>query len=58
MLQAGFIVIDKDRGSYVHGVYQAQSFLYATLDQGFLHFGGNIDKPTPVGYIEPEFFTV
>jgi hypothetical protein len=44
VVQARFIIVDKNTGGNVHGVYKAQSFLYSGLVQQRFYLGSNIDK--------------
>ena len=56
VVQAGFIVVDENAGGDVHGVGQAQAFLYSRLPQQGIYFTGDIDKLPGFFGIEPEFF--
>jgi hypothetical protein len=56
VVQSRFIIVDKNTGGNVHGVYKAQSFLYSGLSQQRFYLGRDIDKfPFFLG-IEPQFF--
>jgi hypothetical protein len=51
--ETGFVIIDEYRGGNMHGINQAQSFLYATLAQARLNLRCDVNKPPPVGKVEP-----
>jgi hypothetical protein len=55
VVQAGFIIVDKNAGGNMHSVYQTQTLLYARLAQEGFNFAGNIDKFTGFWRIEPQF---
>ncbi len=53
LVQPVLIVIDEHACRDVHRVHQAQPFLNAALKQAFVHLWGDVDKPPPLGDIEP-----
>jgi hypothetical protein len=55
MMQARFIVIDEDRGGYMHGIDKGQSLAHTAFPQTLLHLGCNVYKGPPGWDIEPEF---
>jgi hypothetical protein len=58
LVQPGFIVIDKDGGSYVHRIYQYQSFLDATFRQAGFYLAGDIDETPACWDMEPQLFSI
>jgi hypothetical protein len=44
VVQPRFIIVDKNTGGNVHGVYKAQSLLYSGLMQQRFYLGSDIDK--------------
>src|SRR5208283_142203 len=57
-VQAALVVVDKDRGSNVHGVYQDHAFLDATLSKAVLNLPRDIHEPSARRDVEPEVFTI
>jgi hypothetical protein len=58
MVQAGFIVVDENRGGDVHGVDECEAILDAALVDSSLHVAGDVDEGASGGHFEPEFFAV
>jgi len=58
MMKPAFIIVDKNRSCYVHGIDQHQSFLDAALSQGLLDLARDIDKPTTRGNVERQLSSV
>ena len=52
------VVIDKDGGGNVHGVYENKAFLHATFTKGFVDLRSDIDEGASSGSLEPEFFAI
>ena len=44
LMQTIFIIVDKDAGGNMHGIYQTQSFFYRTFLDCLLYLRGNIDE--------------
>jgi len=58
VMQARFVVIDKDAGGYVHGITEDKAFFYAALGETCLDLWGDVDEFSPASRIEPELFSV
>ena len=56
MVQAGFVVIDKDAGGDVHGIDEAQPLLDTRFPQQDFNFTRNIDEFPRFFGVEPQFF--
>ena len=56
--QSGFVVVDKDRSRYVHGVDERQPFADAALKQARFNIGSDVDEGPPGGHLEPEFLAI
>jgi hypothetical protein len=57
-MQAGFVVIDKHRGGYVHGVNEHKSLFYAALTKAILHLRRDVDESNPRRRIKPKLFAI
>jgi hypothetical protein len=57
VMQAGFIVINENRGRDVHGIDEDKAFLDVALPQAFINLGRNIDESPPCRDVEPQFFS-
>ena len=55
LVQAGFVIVDKDGGGDVHGVDEAESFPDAGFHQGGLDLGCDVEKSPAGGGAESEF---
>jgi len=58
VVQAGFIIIDKNRGGYVHGVNQARTIMNATFAHAILQLMCYVNEAATIGEIVPKFLTV
>jgi len=58
LMEAAFIIVDEDRGGYVHSVYQYKSLPDAAFPQTFFNLRCNVDERPASRNIEPEFFSV
>ena len=56
VMQAGFVVVDEDGGSDVHGVDQAEAFPHAAFAQRGVDLRGDVHELPALGQFEPEFF--
>src|SRR5208337_1085961 len=56
LMEAGFVIIDKNRGGYVHCVHERQSLFNTALLKAILNLGSNIDKCPACRDIEPQLF--
>ena len=56
MVEAGFVVVYKDAGCDVHGIYQAEPFTYAAIFKGLRNLRCDIHKPDTLRNIEEELF--
>jgi len=56
VVKAGFIVVDKNTGGDVHGVDEAEAFLYARFTKQGFYFPCDVDKLTGLFGVEPQFF--
>jgi hypothetical protein len=57
-MKTGFIIIDEDRGSDMHGIDESQSFFNPTLSQASFNLWSDIDEGLPRGHFKPEFLTI
>jgi hypothetical protein len=57
-MQATFIVVDKDRSGYMHGIAEQKTLSDAALSEAFLHLRGYIAKLPSGRDIKPEFFPI
>jgi len=53
MMQARLVIIDEYTGSNMHGVYQAQAFLYVRFTQQGFRFTGYSDKFSMLFRVKP-----
>jgi len=53
MMQAGFIIIDKDTAGDVHGVAKQETLLDSAFFEALLHPRGNIDQLPAAANVEP-----
>ena len=58
MVKAGFIVIDEDGSSDMHGIDQNQSFLNTTLPETCFNLRSDIDESPPCRHLKPQLFSV
>src|SRR5208282_3977234 len=58
LMESGFIIIDKNRGGYVHCVGKSQSLFYTALLKTILDLRSNINKCPARRDIEPKFFSI
>src|SRR5260221_14783687 len=58
MVQAAFIIIDKDRSSYVHRVDQREAFADPTVVQTRLDLRRDVDKCPAGRHLEPKVSSV
>jgi hypothetical protein len=58
MMQAGLIVIDKNRCGKVQCMAQNDPFLHTAFLQAFFYLGRNVNKSSAGGHLKPEFFTI
>jgi len=52
-VQAGFVIVDEYTRSDMHGIYQAQAFLYAAFVNGLLNIMRDVNELVPFFGIEP-----
>jgi hypothetical protein len=57
-VKAAFIIINKDAGRNMHGIYQAQALFDPAFQKRFPNTGGNIDKLPPDRDVDLYHFTV
>jgi len=58
MVQAGFIIVDKDGSRDVHGVHEYKALSDAALFQASFHLGSHIDQGSSGAHMKPQFFAV
>jgi hypothetical protein len=58
MMQAGFVVVDKNAGGNMHGIAQQKPLRNAAFRKTLLDLRSNIDKLTPLRSLKPEFFSI
>src|SRR5208337_5293231 len=56
LMESGFIIIDKNRGGYVHCVHKRQSIFDTALLKTILNLRSNINKCPACRHIEPQLF--
>jgi hypothetical protein len=57
-MKTGFIIIDEDRGSDMHGIDESQSFFNPTLSQAFFNLRGDVDEGSPGWHLKPQLFPI
>jgi hypothetical protein len=57
-MEAGFIIINKDRGRNMHGIDKNKPFFDFTILQTLIDLGGDIDEGPSCGDIKCEFFAI
>jgi hypothetical protein len=57
-MQAGFVVVDKDRRGDVHRIDQYQALLHAALPQALPDVGGDVDEGAAGGDVKPRFLAI
>jgi hypothetical protein len=58
VVQAALIVINENAGCDVHGIDQYQPLLDPAFVNALLDLAGDIDKRSPGGHFEPQFFAI
>jgi hypothetical protein len=58
MVKAGFIVINKNGCSDVHGVDKDEALCYSAFLDALLNLGCNIDKGPSGRHLKPQLFTI
>src|SRR4249920_1793095 len=57
-MQAGLVVVDKNRSGYVHGIDERKSLFYSALAKAILHLRRDVDEGNPRRRIKPELFAI
>ena len=58
VVQARFIVVDKDGCRYMHRINEDETFLYAAFHKACVDIRGDVDQFSSFGDVEPEFLSV
>jgi hypothetical protein len=53
MVKAGFIIINEDGSSDMHGIDQHQSFLNTTFSETRFNLRSDVDESPPCGHLKP-----
>jgi hypothetical protein len=58
VVQAGFVVVDKDTCRDVHGIAQKQSFFDSAFTQALIDLRRNVQEPSPPRILDKDLFPV
>ena len=57
MMKSQFIVIDKHRGGYVHGVDKTKALGHTAPGDEFFDLRRDVDEPAPARHLKPKIFS-
>jgi hypothetical protein len=58
VVQAGFVIVDKDAGGDVHSIAEEETIFDAAFSQALFNLWCNVNKFPPCFCIKPEFFSI